>query len=71
VWWWRGDGKEREREGEYEISRKAMRGRTQEGESDAYKGAVSQQLDIVLLADICHAVERAGIDQGELCNGKG
>ena len=33
---------------------------------DAYKSAVSEQLDIVLLTDICHAVERPGVNQGEL-----
>jgi hypothetical protein len=47
------------------ISRKAMHGWVKR---DTYKSAVSEQLDIVLLADICHAVERPGVNQRELYN---
>src|SRR6266850_2315245 len=46
---------------EKNINRKAIR-----KQLDAYKSAVSEQLDIVLLTDICHAVERAGVNQREL-----
>jgi hypothetical protein len=37
-----------------------------QGGRDAYECAVSEQLDIVLLAHICHAVERPCVNQREL-----
>jgi hypothetical protein len=33
---------------------------------NAYKSAVSEELDIMLLANICHAVERPSVNQREL-----
>jgi hypothetical protein len=36
------------------------------GRERTYKGAVSEQLDAVLLAYICHAVERPCVNQREL-----
>jgi hypothetical protein len=36
------------------------------GKKKAYKSAVSEQLDAVLLAYICHAVERPCVNQREL-----
>jgi hypothetical protein len=51
--------------GEDTLSRNAMQGWGRE-EKRTYNSAVSEQLDIVLLAYICHAVERPCVNQREL-----
>lgn len=44
-----------------------MQGQGGWGGRDAYECAVSEQLDVVLLAHICHAVEGPCVNQRELC----